>query len=89
VEAKVKLLPFAIAEDEKAKVAYQTCYNKLHEARHTLSSHVSDKVTELLPHLGMNGCKFTMELQKENKDPESTYADRLNFALSYGLSFIG
>jgi DNA repair ATPase RecN len=89
VEAKVKLLPAAIAEEEKSKGTYQTCYNKLHEARLKLSSRVSDKVTELLPHLGMNGCKFTMELQRENKDPESTYADKLNFALSYGLSSMG
>jgi DNA repair ATPase RecN len=89
VEAKVKLLPAAIAEEGKAKGTYQTCYSKLHEARLALSSRVSDKVTELLPHLGMNGCKFTMELQKENKDPESTYADKLNFALSYGLSSMG
>jgi hypothetical protein len=37
----------------------------------------------------MNGCKFTVQLQKEKKNPdESTHADKLDFAYSYGLSFM-
>lgn len=85
-EAKVKLLPAAVAEEEKAKKNYQICYNKLHEARLVLSSRVSGQVTKLLQNLGMNGCQFTMQLQKEEKVPELAFTDKLDFALSYGLS---